>query len=323
MSKSQPVTQNTSQQTNIPAWLSQYGQQAASNAANVPQWQGTYTGAGPAGLTPQQLQALGLASGNVGQGQGISMSAYNPLTSLTGFNSPTVDANSLGSQVQGLLNPATQDVLNATNAQIDRNTATATNQQNQQLAQQHAFGGSRQAIANAVTGSQAELQKNQLAAQLNQGNYNTALQTALSAGQGNQNAAAQAAQIRLGGANALAGLGTNIAGLNSQDLNNLLTSGGVAQNSQTAQNQFAYQNWLSQYQIPESINQSFASVLGALPHDTSQTGQQTQMSYSNPLMGLAGLGLGLGTMGMTGGGSLGGNLISGLFPSLFGQQPKQ
>ena len=310
MSKSQPVTQSTSQQTDIPAWLTGLSQQAGSMGANLPQYT-PYTGAGPAGLTPQQMQAMGLSSSNVGQGQGISMGAYNPLTSLTGFNSPMVDASSLGGQVQGLLNPATQDVIDATNAQIDRNTAGAMNQTDTNLAGQHAFGGSRQGVADAEVAAQGGLQKNQLAAQLNQGNYNTALQTALAAQQGNQGAAAQAAGIRAGAANSLAGLGSNISGLNSQDLQGLLTAGGVGQASNTAQNMFNYQQYLNQYQIPDQQAQTFASIIGALPHSTSQTGQSTQMSYSNPLMGLAGLGLGLGSLGMPGSTNAAGQAVSG------------
>jgi hypothetical protein len=311
MSKSQPVTQNSTQQTSIDPWLSSLAQQAGQQGANLPQYT-PYTGAGPAGLTPQQLQAMGLSSSNVGQGQAISQSAYNPLSSLTGFQGQTVDANSLGSQIQGLLNPATQNYINTTGAQIDRNTAGAVNTQDQNLAAQHAFGGSRQAVGDAVTQNLGTQAKNQMAAAANQGNYNTALATALSAGQGNQNAATQAANIRLGGANALSGLGSNIAGMNTQDMANLLAAGGVAQNSNTAQNMFNYQQYLNQYQIPDQQATTFASILGSLPHGQTQTGQQTQMSYSNPLMGLGGLGLGLASLGTGGGSTLGGSALSGL-----------
>jgi hypothetical protein len=311
MSKSQPVTQSSTQTNDIPGWLTSLSQQAGNIGANLPQYT-PYTGAGPAGLTPQQMQAMGLSSSNVGQGQGISMGAYNPLTALTGFNSPMVDANSLGGQVQGLLNPATQNYIDTTGAQIDRNTAGAVNTQNQALAAQHAFGGTRQGVADAVTQNLGTQAKNQMAAAANQGNYNTALSTALSAGQGNQNAAAQAAGIRAGAANSLAGLGSNISGLNAQDLQGLLTAGGVGQASNTAQNMFNYQQYMNQYQIPDQQAQTFASILGALPHSTSQTGQQTQMSYSNPLMGLGGLGLGLASLGTGGGATLGGAALSGL-----------
>jgi hypothetical protein len=83
---------------------------------------------------------------------------------------------------------------------------------------------------------------------------------------------------------------------------------------------FNYQQYLNRYQIPDQQAQTFASILGSLPHSTSQTGSSTQMSYSNPLMGLAGLGLGLGSLGTGGGSTLFGGAMTSLFPSLFGQQ---
>jgi Chaperone of endosialidase len=313
MSKSQPVTQ-TSQQTNsIPAWLTNAGIGITGQLGNLPQYS-AYTGAGPAGLTDQQRQALGLASSNVGAGQGISMSAYNPLSSLTGFNSPMIDANSLtgASGVQGLMNPYIQNVVDAGNAAIDRNTAGAMNAADTSLGAQHAFGGSRQGVADAVTQNAGMLQKNQLSSNALQSGWNNALSAAQQAQQANQGAAAAAAQIRLQGANALAGLGTNIAGMNTQDLNNLLNAGGVAQNSQTAQNMFNYQNWMNNLQMPGQLLAQQAGILGSLPHDTTQTGSQSQMSYSNPLMQLGGLGLGLAGLGMGNGNTLGGSALSGM-----------
>jgi hypothetical protein len=185
------------------------------------------------------------------------------------------------------------------------------------LAAQHAFGGSRQGVADAVVQNQGALQKNQTAAQLNQQGYNNALQTALSGQQGNQNAALQGGNLQLGAANALSGLGSNISGLNTQDLNNLLNAGGVAQNSQTAQNMFGYQNWMNNMTMPGQMLGQQASILGSLPHGQTQTGQQSQMSYTNPLMQLGGLGLSIGGMGLPGqngqsGGTVGGSALKGL-----------
>ena len=319
MSKSQPVTQSSTQQTSIDPWLSQAAQGVAGQVGQLPGYQ-AYTGAGPAGLTPQQLQALGLSSQNAGQGQGIAMGAYNPLSALTGFNAPQVNAGSLNDQVAGLMSassPYTQNLINATNTQIDRNTAGAMNNADTSLAAQHAFGGSRQGVADAVVQNQGALQKNQTAAQLNQQGYNNALQTALSGQQGNQNAALQGGNLQLGAANALSGLGSNISGLNTQDLNNLLNAGGVAQNSQTAQNMFGYQNWMNNMTMPGQMLGQQASILGSLPHGQTQTGQQSQMSYTNPLMQLGGLGLGIGGMGLPGqngqsGGTVGGSALKGL-----------
>lgn len=315
MSKSQPVTQSTTQSSDIPAWLSSASQQAATAGANLPQYS-AYTGPGVAGLTPQQLQALGLASSTAGQGQGVAGSGVGAANALTGFNAGNVTAASLAPQIQGLLNPATQDVVNTTNAQIDKNTATAQNGADNNLAAQHAFGGSRQGVADAVVQNQGAMTKASTDASLNQADYSQALQTALSAGQGNQNAAIGSAGVQLGGVNALTGIGSALSGMNASDLNGLLTAGGVAQNTATNQNMFNYQQYMNGYQIPDQQASTFASILGSLPHNTNTTGTTTGTSYSNGLLGAAGLGLGVAGLGTGGGATLGGSALSGAAAAL-------
>lgn len=311
--KSQPVTQSSSQQNTIPAWLTQAGQGVVGKMGQLPSYS-AYTGPGPAGLTPQQLQALGLSSSNVGQGQAIAGQAYNPLNSLTGFSGQMIDPTKLGADTQNLMNPYIQSVIDPATAAIDRNTQQAMNQTDTNLAQQHAFGGSRQGVADATVATQGALQKSQLTSQLMSQGYSAAQAAAMAEQQANQGAAQNAAGTRLGAANAMSGLGSNISGLNTSDLQNLLAAGGVGQQSQTAQNLFQYQNWMNNMQMPGQMLAQQAGILGSLPHDTSQTGQSTQMSYSNPLMQLAGLGLGIGSMGMGGGmGTVGGAALGGLF----------
>jgi hypothetical protein len=319
--KSQPVTQSTSQQNTIPAWLTQAGQGVVGKMGQLPSYS-AYTGPGPAGLTPQQIQALGLSSSNVGQGQAIAGQAYNPLNSLTGFGGQMIDPTKLGADTQSLMSPYIQSVIDPATAAIDRNTQQAMNQADTNLAAQHAFGGSRQGVADATVATQGALQKSQLTSQLMSQGYSAAQAEAMAEQQSNQTAAQNAAGTRLSAANALSGLGSNISGLNTSDLQNLLAAGGVGQQSQTAQNLFQYQNWMNNMQMPGQMLAQQAGILGSLPHDTSQTGQSTQMSYSNPLMGLAGLGLGLGSFGLPGttnaagqavaGGTLGGSALSSL-----------
>jgi len=79
---------------------------------------------------------------------------------------------------------------------------------------------------------------------------------------------------------------------------------------------FGYQKWLNDMQMPGQLLAQQAGILGGLPHGQTQTGQQSQMSYSNPLMGLGGLGLGLASLGTGGGATLGGSALSGLWGML-------
>jgi hypothetical protein len=310
--KSQPVTQNTSQQTSIDPWLASQSARVAGQTANLPGYS-AYTGAGPSGLTPAQLQALGISQSTAGQGQAIAGQAYNPLNSLTGFSGQMIDPTKLGADTQALMSPYIQSVVDATGQQIDRNTGQAMNQSDTSLAAQHAFGGSRQGVASGVIASQGAINKNQIASQLMSQGYSAAQATALAEQQANQSATQAAAGTRLNAANALAGLGGTISGLNTQDIANLMNTGNRAQDTANTQQQFQYQQWLNNMQMPGQLLGQQASILGGLPHGQSQTGQQTQMSYSNPLLQLGGLGLSLGSMGIPGGGTLGGAGLMGLF----------
>lgn len=312
MSKSQPVTQTQNSSQNIPDWLSSLAQQAGGQGANLPQYT-PYTGANvQANLTPAQLQAIQMSQSNAGGAGGIIGQGVPAANALTGFNAGQVNAQTLGSQVQGLLNPATQNVIDTTNAQLDKNTTQAQNGLDGQLAAQHAFGGDRQAIADATVQNQGNMTKAATDASLNQGNYNTALSTALSAGQGNQNAAIGSAGIQLGGVNALNSLGQGMSGVNAQDINGLMGTGGTQQATQSGQNAFDYQKYMNGYQIPDQQASTFAGILGSLPHDTTGNQTTTGNVYSNGLLGALGLGTSIAGLGMGGGKTLGGSAISGL-----------
>jgi hypothetical protein len=321
MSKSQPISQNTTQTTSIPQWLGSASQGVAQAQGNLPQWS-QYGGGNPyAGLTPDQLQALGVAQNN--PGGGVAGSAIPFANALAGFHAPQISPGQIGADTQSLMNPFIQSVLNASNAQIDRNTAGAVSGQDAALAAQHAFGGDRQAIADATTRGLAEQQKATMTAQLMSQGYGSAQQAALAALQGNQNAALQGANIGLGGVGAMGNLAQILGGLNMQQLQGLLGAGGVQQQTATQQGMFPYQQYLNQFQIPENILQARAGALGSLPHSTTQTGQMTGTAYSNPLataLGFSSL-LGSGGMGSLGtgmGSALGGigtgigNMIGGL-----------
>lgn len=312
MSKSQPVTQTTTQQNDIPGWLTSGSKSALQQGRNLPQYT-PYTGVGPAGSSPDQITAYLNALQTMGQGQGVLQSGVGAAQGLTGFAPQQITPGSLGQSTQQLMNPYIQSVIDATNAQIDRSTNQAVSTGDQALASQHAFGGDRQALADATTRGLAEQQKATTAANLYSGGYGSALQAALQAAQANQGAGIQGAGVQLGGVNALAGLGQGLGGLNAQQLQGLLSAGGTQQQIQNAQNMFGYQQFLNQYQIPDTQAQTFASILGALPHSTSQTGTTTGNVYTNGLLGALGLGTSIAGLGTGGGATLGGSALSGLF----------
>jgi hypothetical protein len=316
MSKAQPVTQQSTQTQTIDPWLASAASRVAGQTGSLPGYS-AYTGAGPSGLTPAQLQAMGLSQYAQGQGAGIAGQAYNPLNSLTGFQGQMIDPTKLGADTQALMNPYIQSVINPASAAIDRNTTQAMNLSDTNLAQQHAFGGSRQGVASGVIAAKGALDKSTLTSQLMSQGYTAAQASALAEQQANQAAAQNAAQTRLGAANAMAGLGQTIGGLNTQDIANLMQTGNRAQDTANTQQQFQYQQWLNNLQMPGQLLAQQAGILGGLPHGGTTTGQQTQTSYSSPLMGALGLGLSVAGMGIPGGGTLGGGMFKSAFPSLF------
>ena len=317
MSKAQPVTKSSTQTQTIDPWLSSAASRVAGLTGSLPGYS-AYTGAGPSGLTANQLSALGLAQFSQGQGQAIAGQAYNPLNSLTGFEGKMIDPNSVNASTQAYMNPYISNVVDAYGRAADRNTQGAVDQSDARLAGQHAFGGSRANVASGVIQSQNAIAKSQMTSDLMSKGYSAAQAAAMAEAQANQSATQAAAGTRLGASNALAGLGQTIGGLNTQDIANLSSTGKTAQDTATAQNMFNYQKWINDMTMPGQMLQQQASILGGLPHGGQTTGQETQMSYSNPWAGLAGLGLGLAGMGTGGGATLGGSALSGLFGSLFG-----
>jgi hypothetical protein len=315
VSKSQPVTSNTTTSNSIPDWLSSLSQSAGTEASNLPQYT-PYTGAGVAGLNSTETQGINLAGTSAGQGQGITSSAVGGANNAINYSAPTVSTGDLNTMTNGLLDPYTKSVIDAANNQIQYNTNQAMSSTDTALAGENAFGGSRQAVADADVQNQGAMTKASTDSGLLSQGYQTALSTALSALQGNQNASVQGAAINLGGTNALSNIGSTVSAENAQDISNLLQAGELGQNTTTGQNMFNYQNYLTNYGMTDQQAQQFASILGALPYSSTGTSDTTGTVYTNGLLGALGAGLGVAGLKTSNGGTIGGNALSSLGTSL-------
>lgn len=306
-SKPQPVTSNTS--TSIPGWLTDASQAGVTKAEGATPYT-PYSGEGAAGMTPAQFQALQQAMGTAGSAQSVSMGALPGYSNAMSFGAPQLTGAGVGANIQGLLSPYMQSQVDATNAQLDKNTAGAVSTTDQSLAAQHAFGGDRQALADADVQNQGAMTKASTDAGIYNGGYSQALQAALGMGTANQGAAIQGAGVNLAGANGLAGLGTTIGGLNTNDLQGLLSTGGTQQATNQNLDTFNVGQYGQAYNSQYQQMQALAQMLGAVPHDT--TGQTTSTSYTNPWMQAAGLGTSIAGLGTGGGATLGGTALSGM-----------
>jgi hypothetical protein len=312
--KSKDVTSTTSQQNNIPSWLTDASKSIASGVAGMPSYV-PYTGQLSPGMSGNQTMAYNLMPGLLGQGSSIIGSGVNGATTAAGFTAPQISADNVNATTQGLLSPYTQNVVDATNNEIDR--SKTLNQQNvdAQFSAAHALMGDRAGVAQAENNRNYDLIKANTDAALYGQGFTQAQNAALGIAGQNQNAALAAPQINVAGANALGNLGNLTQNANISDVSGLLTTGQTLQQTQQNQDTTGYNAYNNNYLLPLQLLQGGAGALGSLPHDTSMTGTSTTPYTSNWGMGLAGLGLGIMGLPMGGGMSLGGSLIGGLMKS--------
>lgn len=294
--KSTPTTTTQNTSSYIPSWLTGLSLQAGAQGQNLPQYT-PYTGPNTqAGLQSNQLQAGDIASSSAGVPNMVASSSLPAYLNGLNFSMPQVGAGTVNNITSGLLgaqSPILQQEIGAAQQAGANTQAINTGQMDTNLAAQHAFGGDRQALADANIGAQTAIGTNQqiagLLGQAGQGAQNAAVNIA----QGNQNAAATGEGLNLNAAGGLNSLAGNLQGLTNSQIGNLASTGQTAQNTQSGQNQFNWQQYLEGYQIPDTQATTFASILGALPHDTTGTSTTQSQMYTNPLMQAAGLGLGL------------------------------
>lgn len=131
-----------------------------------------------------------------------------------GYNPATAAANQAAGGIGTYMNPYTQQVIDTSMADLERQRQMQQNQLGAQATAANAFGGSRQGIAEAATNEAFARQGGQLAAGLRQQGY----QTALGAAQQDVANQLQAALSNQAAWNAAQQFGQNL-GLQSQTAN--------------------------------------------------------------------------------------------------------
>ena len=303
-------TQSTqsSQVNQIPQWVSDAGQQNyafAQQVANQPLTQ--YQGQMVADTSPQTQQSWDLAaqSGNVGKDQyGASNAGYlnslgqNVQQVTDPGNAASVRANQLSStSLTPYMNPFTSSVINATMPIYQQALGTQQVGNQNQASGAGAFGGSRMGVQQGVTQAQGAQGMAQMAAGLNQSNFQQA-QTAAQgdvaarnqvalANQANQqtnlNRNLQAQTTNQGAAQAkinsdilasqgLANLGDSQVKANAANYA-MLSQAGAGQQGQAQDQINAQMAKFSQANAyPQQQLATLLSALGMTPHDTATTG---------------------------------------------------
>ena len=235
----------------------------------------------------QGAQAIGQGIGQLGTAQNYVAGA--------GF-SPT--------DFQQFMDPFTEEVIAATQADIARQGAMQQNQLGASAVGAGAFGGSRQGIAQGEIARNVMDQQARTGAQLRSAGFQQA-----------QNLAQQAAQQQLRQAQLTGQLGQTVAGLGTQtaalgqlgqqmgvqDINTLLGIGGLQQGQAQKQLDIDKQNLLATQALPFQKIGFLSDIFKGVP-SLQQTATTTSMPRPSTSSQLLGLGIaGLGAVGQAGG----------------------
>ena len=169
----------------IPAWMSDAGQQNYAYAQNVAQQPlQQYQGQMVADTSPQTQQSWDVAanSGNVGADQYNGATAgylgalgQTPSQVTNPGNATPITAGQLSNtDLSPYMNPYTQDVINATLPGMQQANALSQNQQANAANSANAFGGSRQGIQQGVAQAQGAQNIGLMLANLNNQNFTQA-----------------------------------------------------------------------------------------------------------------------------------------------------
>ena len=269
MSRTKKTTQTT--RRDIPAWVEAGSQEAVGLARQIAgRPYVPYTGERVAGMSPAEMQAYAAASGGAGRyGQDLARSrefAEQAAQPFTAFD------------VSDYMNPYIRGALDPAAREIREELARQQRELGGRAAEIGAFGGGRQAIL------EAEQRRGGVEAisDLYGRGYATAFETARE--QINRDRAAAAR-----GAEQFRALGAQGQQQLTQDIQNLLTVGGLERNLRQAGLDFDYQQFVEARDWDITNLQPLLATLSTVPYGETVTG--TTKQKKSALSTLAGIGM--------------------------------
>jgi hypothetical protein len=285
-------TVSTNQSNNLPDWVDKAGRDIWFEAKDVAnKYLPAYTGQRVADISNTTKDLVGQLAGNVGAGNGVYNQAVGTAQGVAGYKPQFLS----GANLQPYMNPYTQNVIDTSMAVMDQNRQGALNDVRDQAIKSGAFAGSRHGVTEGVTNAQYGLQGAQLAAQLNNQNFQQAQQGFLS----DQQAGMQGQQLNLQGAQTAAGLQQGQQANLMQQIQAAMAGQGVLQGNEQDKLTAAMQQYQEQQQNPVEKLKIQLGAIGGVPYPTFSSGTQTGPGPSSNGF-LSGLGGGLSILGAAG-----------------------
>ena len=270
---------STTQSSANPAAMSEY-YSLLGQIGSLPQYQ-AYTGQLTAPVNEQQMAGIGninqyanAAQPYMTQAAGLAANAAQPITAAN---------------INQYMSPYTQDVVNSTAAQFASQNAQQMAGVKGNAIAQGALGGNREGVAEAETANQQNLAQAPVIAGLENQGYQTGLNTALTE-----------QQAGLSGAYGLANIGQGLQSSALTGANAMVGAGTLEQQTQQANLNAQYQQYLNQMQMPYQMLGSAAGIAGGVGSQMGGTSSTTGPPPNNTASWLGGLTAGVGALGGTG-----------------------
>lgn len=330
------ATTTTTQTVKLPEYQENYLKDLLTSARTLGETPVTIPGYQVAGLSPGQQQAINLGYQGVGgylpmlqageQTLGAGAKALEQGIGTTMSGAPLI-GQTLGAydprSAEAFMDPYTEDVIRATEADIARQGEMAQKGLAGQAVQAGAFGGSRAAVAGAELGRNVADQMARTTSALRSQGYQQAQQQAQNAFQNQMARMQSGAQLfgalgqglgALGGQLAKTGLSQAALGESAQaaqqrDINALLSLGGIEQGQAQTELDAARATALEQQYEPYQRIGFMSDILRGVP--TSQQTTQTSTAPDPSFLSQIG-GLGMGLAGLSQAGVFGSSGLGGL-----------
>lgn len=301
MSGGPKQTSTTTSEIKLPEWLNQGAQKTftdaqAAAAANPIK---AYTQPMVAGSNAQLDAAGQMALGGMGVGAGDLDRARALTDQAAGATTGRVNIDSWdNSQASKYMNPYQQAVQSRTLDMMTKQNERQLNDLGDKAQMQKAYGGTRHAVAEGVTRGEQNDNMLDYLARSNAAAYDDAYgkfsgDRSASMGAQSTNAsldAADAARIMGGGAQ-FGQIGGQASAMNQQDVDTLLRSGLITQETANQMLGADYNEFLRMQDAPMMRYQQLMSLLSGAPTDRSETGTGTQKSKTSTFDKIAGAGL--------------------------------
>jgi hypothetical protein len=293
MAKGATTTQkdNSTQQVQLPEWMSEAGQtlfnKAMSDSAANPVK--AYAGQPTAPMSGNQKAAESQAKSTANTGQSQIAAGTAAVQSGLGTGD-RVSADNFDNAAAGrYMSPYLGAVQERTVGDIMRNGAMQLEDLGDSAAANHAYGGTRQAVAQAeaTKGINNNIlnylaSSNQAGYENAQQQFNTDADRQLQAGTTNAGLDQSELDRAIAGGSALGNLGQQASGINAESIMNLLKTGGVAQDTANAAAAAKYNEFLRMQDAQVNRDEDLMSILAGTPRNVTTTAHGTTSQTSNP-----------------------------------------